>query len=227
MMLTYFGQHILQYTLNSYPCRFFFYNRNSHGSSINNNPFIVESDNGANCEVLSPVMEDECVSTVASTAPDRTLLLSGNHHRAPAPKYRSPPPYKHVHSSASKSSINKLERGGDQDDDDYADYDDDYYQKRRSPPIPNTQRIVDSQDISDQIYFAHEYTPKRQLESNNATLRSTTTINSIRQNDSINRVHSHDHHARHCGMFCKLTFKLYLSNLRDGINIWMIIIYLN
>ena len=166
-------------------------------------------------------MEDECVSTVASTAPDRTLLLSGNHHRAPAPKYRSPPPYNHVHSSASKSSLNKVERGGEQSDDDYADYDDDYYQKRRSPPIPNTQRIVDSQDISDQIYFAHEYTPKRQLESNNATLRSTTTINSIRQNDSINRVHSHDHHARHCGMFCKLTFKLYFSdyNLRHGINI--------
>ena len=92
----------------------------------------MESDNGANCEVLSPVMEDERVSTVASTAPDRTLLLSANHHRAPAPKYRPPPPYNQIRSGASKSSINHIEYGGHADDD-YAEYAEDDYGNRGSP----------------------------------------------------------------------------------------------
>ena len=140
--------------------------RNSEGNS-NNNPFIVESDNGANCEVLSPVMEDERVSTVASTAPDRTLLLSANHHRAPAPKYRPPPPYNQIRSGASKSSINHIEYGGHTDDD-YAEYAEDDYRNRGSPLH---QSLAHSPEMGEEVYYAHEYTPRRHLESD-GTMRS-------------------------------------------------------
>ena len=141
-------------------------------------------------------MEDERVSTVASTAPDQSLLRSGNQHRAPAPKYKPPPPYNTIRSGISKSSIDHPGYGGHSDDD-YADYDEEEYPTRRSPPH---QRLkIGSQDVNDQVYFAHEYTPKRQLESNRGTMRSTTTLNSIRHNDSLNRLYDHGHHTRHCG----------------------------
>ena len=162
----------------------------------------METDNGANCEVLSPVMEDERVSTVASTAPDRNLLLSANHVHAPAPRYRPPPPYNppprdsnsQIRSSISKSSINRTAYRGTSEDD-YAEYDDEdhengsFFQQRQLPY---------SQDTGDQIYYAHEYTPRRQLESN-GTMRSTTTINSIRHNDSLNRLHQQNNPTRECG----------------------------
>ena len=167
----------------------------------------MESDNGANCELLSPVMEDERVSTVASTAPDRTLLLSANHHRVPAPKYRSPPPYSQIRTGASKSSINRIEYGNhseDEDEDDYADYNDEIYRKRSSPfnrRIRKSQERSDprSDQRSDQIYYTHEYTPRRQLESRSGTMKSTTTINSIRHNDSLNRLYHENNQAMPCG----------------------------
>jgi hypothetical protein len=142
-------------------------------------------------------MEDERVSTVASTAPDRTLLLSANHHRAPAPKYRSPPPYNQIRSGASKSSINHIEYGGHDDDDDYADYVEDDYRDRSSPLHHSLAR---SPEMGDEVYYTHEYTPRRHLEPN-GTMRSTTTINSIRHNDSISRLHQHKKHTNECGKF--------------------------
>jgi len=171
-------------------------NRTSYASS-NNNPFIVESDNGKNCELLSQVMEDERVSTVASTAPDRTLLLSASHHRAAAPRYRSPPPYSQIRSGASKSSVNRYEYGNEseEDDDDYAEYKEEVYRRKSSP---FNRKLRKSQERSDQIYYTHEYTPRRQLESRNGTMKSTTTLNSIRHNDSLNRLYNECNHPGAC-----------------------------
>ena len=141
-------------------------------------------------------MEDERVSTVASTAPDRTLLLSANHHRAPAPKYRPPPSYNQIRPGTSKTSVNNNAELGHSDDD-YTDYDgrdidEDEYRHQRSQ-----QRLFSSQDFSEQIYFANEYQPRRQLESN-GTIKSTATINSIRHNSSLNRPNPHTSHTRQC-----------------------------
>ena len=173
--------------------------RTSYASG-NSNPFIVESDNGANCELLSPVMEDERVSTVASTAPDRTLLLSANHHRAPAPRYRSPPPYNQIRNGASKSSINHLEYGNNSEDDDendYAEYNEEVYRRKSSP---FNRKLRKSQERSDQMYYTHEYTPRRHLESRNGTMKSSTTLNSLRHNDSLNRIYNESTcNSRACG----------------------------
>ena len=170
--------------------------RTSYASSTN--PFIVESDNGNNCELLSPVMEDERVSTVASTAPDRTLLLSASHHRVAAPRYRSPPPYNQIRNGTSKSSVNQFEYGNDseEDEDDYAEYNEEVYRRKSSP---FNRKLRKSQDRSDQIYYTHEYTPNRQLQSRSGTMKSTTTLNSIRHNDSSNRLYNECNHPRACG----------------------------
>lgn len=173
-----------------------FSNRNSSGSN-NNNPFIVESDNGANCEVISPVMEDERVSTVASTAPDRTLLLSASHYRITAPKYRSPPRYHHKQPESSNASINATEFA--QNDEDYADYDerdleDQEHERRKSLQ----QMMFRSQELDDQVYFANEYEQRRHMNPN-GTIKSTatTTTTSINPNSSLNRLHHHNNHRRH------------------------------
>ena len=161
----------------------------------------MESDNGANCEVLSPVMEDERVSTVASTAPDRTLLLSANHHRVPAPKYRPPPSYNQIRPGTSKTSVNRAEL--DQSDEDYTDYDsrandEEDYRDRRSP---QERLFSGAQDFhNDEIYFANEYQSRRQLEPN-GTIRSTKTINSVHPDNSLDRLNSHSNHKRQCCKF--------------------------
>ena len=160
----------------------------------------METDNGANCEVLSPVMEDERVSTVASTAPDQTLMLSASRHRIPAPKYRPPPSYHQIRSHSSNTSANPAELG--HSDHDYADCDsrdeDNDYHSRRSPQ----QMYVSSQDFNDQIFFADEYQPRRQLQSN-GTIKSTTTNPSIHHHNSLHRMnpHNNSHKRNHCRRF--------------------------
>ena len=149
----------------------------------------METDNGANCEVLSPVMEDERVSTVASTAPDQTLMLSASRHRIPAPKYRPPPCYNQIRPHSSNTTTNPVELG--HSDHDYADCDsrdeDNDYHDRRSPP---QQMFVSSQDFNDQIFFADRYQPRQQLQSN-GTIKSTTTNPSIHQHNSLHRMNPH------------------------------------
>merc|ERR1719510_49622 len=79
-------------------------------------------------------------------------------------------------------------------DHDYADCDsrDEDIDYHDTPP---QQMYVSSQDINDQIFFADEYQPRQQLQSN-GTIKSTTTNPSIHHHNSLHRMTTHNSHKR-------------------------------